>query len=199
MNILAFDTETTGLPSKRAVATLESQPHVIQLAASLFSAEDRRPIFEFSVLVKPPKGVLIPEVTTAVHGITTQEAVAFGVEKKTALALLRHACLRADVVIAHNAEFDMKLISFEAERVEVGHPVPSSLVQCTCDLATPIVNLPPTERMLQFGRTGPKRAKLEECFQHFFGESLAGAHDALVDTRGCARVYFHLLDNGLIK
>ena len=31
----------------------------------------------------------------------------------------------------------------------------------------------------------------------FFGEEISGAHDALVDTRACARVYYHLLDNGL--
>jgi DNA polymerase-3 subunit epsilon len=60
------------------------------------------------------------------------------------------------------------------------------------EAAAPIVNLPPTERMLAAGFNKPKAPKLEECIHHFFGETLAGAHDALVDVRACARVYFHL-------
>lgn len=195
MNILAFDCETTGLPNKRG--SLEVQPHVIQLAASLYSS-DRRPILEFSVLIQPPDGVHIPEQVEAIHGITTGAAFAFGVARKTALGLLRFAALRADRIIAHNAGFDMQLIGFEATREGVEHPIPARMVFCTCDAATPILNLPPTQKMIGAGLRGPKRARLDECHQHFFGEPLSGAHDALVDTRACARVYFHLLDTGHI-
>jgi DNA polymerase-3 subunit epsilon len=63
---------------------------------------------------------------------------------------------------------------------------------CTCNAAKPIVNLPPTERMLAVGFTGPKPPKLEECIKHFFDEQLPGAHDALVDARAAARIYFYL-------
>jgi DNA polymerase-3 subunit epsilon len=42
------------------------------------------------------------------------------------------------------------------------------------------------------GMMQPKPPKLEECIQHFFSEELPGAHDALIDARACARVYFHL-------
>ena len=58
--------------------------------------------------------------------------------------------------------------------------------------AAPIVNLPPTDRMRAAGRTGPKSPKLSECVQHFFSEEMIGAHDAMVDVRACARVFFHL-------
>ena len=63
---------------------------------------------------------------------------------------------------------------------------------CTMEAATPIVNLPPTERMVAAGITKPKPPKLEECIRHFFDESLEGAHDALIDVRACSRVFFHL-------
>lgn len=49
-------------------------------------------------------------------------------------------------------------------------------------------------RMLAAGISKPKAPKLAECVKHFFGEDLAGAHDALVDVRACARVFFRLRD-----
>jgi hypothetical protein len=48
---------------------------------------------------------------------------------------------------------------------------------------------------LRGGRNAPDEgALLAECVKHFFGEDLAGAHDALVDVRACARVFFRLRD-----
>jgi DNA polymerase-3 subunit epsilon len=43
------------------------------------------------------------------------------------------------------------------------------------------------------GRAGYKWPKLTDAYMHFFGEELDGAHDALVDVRGCQRVHLHLL------
>lgn len=63
----------------------------------------------------------------------------------------------------------------------------------TCSKAKYIVNLRPTEKMIARGIMQPKPPKLAECIQHFFGEALPGAHDALVDARACGRIYFHLL------
>ena len=63
---------------------------------------------------------------------------------------------------------------------------------CTMEAAAPIVNLPPTERMLAAGFNKPKAPKLEEAIRFFFDESLDGAHDAMVDVIACRRIYFHL-------
>lgn len=196
MNILAFDTETTGVPNKKG--SLDSQPHIVQLAATLYSS-DRRPLYEFSTLVKLPENVAMPAGAQAVHGISAEESRIFGVEPRTAIAMLRFAAARADRVIAHNAQFDMQLLSFLQDRAGESAAINRKMLLCTCDAATPVVNLPPTSKMLAAGFTGPKRASLGECWKHFFNEELENAHDALVDTRGCARLYFHLLDNGHIK
>lgn len=191
--ILAFDTETTGLPQKNA--PLEAQPHIIQLAFSLYTLE-QRPVFEVSTLVALPEGVNPSPQAEAVHGISGTLSREVGVTSLQALSLLRAAANRATVVVAHNAQFDLKLLDFEAKRHNVDHPLAGIKTLCTCDAATPIVNLPPTPAMLRAGFTSPKRAKLSECWTHFFSEDLLDAHDALVDTRGCARVYFHLEQMG---
>ena len=193
MHILAFDTETTGLPAKGANPPLSAQPHILQLAFTLYSPE-RRPLMELSTLVKLPNGVECPANVSAVHGITTEQANTLGIPLESALRLLSYAAQRADRVIAHNASFDLQWINFSCQRAEMPNVLDGKHIYCTCDAATPIVNLPPTPAMLRWGRNEPKRAKLSECFTHFFNEELVDAHDALVDTRGCARVYFHLQD-----
>ena len=198
MNILFFDTETTGLPAKGRHATLESQPYVVQLAASLYDG-DRRPVMEVSVMVRLPEGIIMPDIPFQVHGIAAETSRVYGLKPATALGLLRHMADRADRHVAHNIQYDSQLIRFMAEREGLTSPIPRALEFCTCNAATPVVNLPPTAKMLAAGFNNPKRASLEECYQHFFGESLEGAHDALVDTRGCARVYYHMLDNGMIS
>ena len=55
------------------------------------------------------------------------------------------------------------------------------------------MKMPPTEKMLRSRyRDQFKAPKLAEACRYFFGEDLVGAHDALVDVRACARLYFHL-------
>lgn len=200
MILLAYDTETTGLPWK-GNPPLESQPHVLQLAISLYD-DDARPIFEISTLIRPEDGetLSIHPKALEVHGITAEMCWDLGIRRRTAMALLAHAAQRATHSCAHNAQFDLELLGFTAKRENTVLP-PLLLSRqniCTCDTATPVLNIPPTEAMLRAGRTGPKRANLGECYRFFFGEDLVGAHDALVDTRACARVFFELRNRGAI-
>ena len=200
MILLAYDTETTGLP-KKGPAPIEAQPHVLQLALSLYD-NDARPIFELSTLIRPEEGEVLDIHPQAleVHGITAEMCWDLGIRRRTAMALLSHAAQRATHSCAHNASFDLQLLGFTAKRE--GATLPPLLLSanniCTCDVATPVLNIPPTAAMLRAGRTGPKRANLGECYQFFFGEELVGAHDALVDTRACARVFFELRKRGAI-
>lgn len=191
MYVLAFDTETTGLPVKNK--PLADQPHIMQLAFSLYDPE-RRPVFEMSTLVALPDGVEPHPKAFEVHGISGDMTRAVGIKKEAAMHLLGMAVSRANVIVAHNASYDIGLVGYEVERTGALHPLRERHITCTCDLATPVLNLPPTAKMVAAGFSKPKRAKLEECWKFFFNEELSGAHDALVDTRGCARVYFELRD-----
>lgn len=100
--------------------------------------------------------------------------------------------------VAHNLQFDLRIMRIAMLRAgltkerlaEMDAALPKGF--CTCNASTPIVNLPPTPKMVAAGFNKPKQAKLSECIQHFFGEELVGAHDALVDVRACVRVFRHL-------
>lgn len=186
--IIVFDTETTGFPNPNLPLDHADQPHIVQLACILFE-DNGTERSSLSVIVNP--GVPIPERASAVHGITDEVAERCGIAPFVATAMLFHMIGRADLVVAHNAPFDAAIARTAFRRCSM--VLPSQPQQfCTMRAATPVLNLPPTERMRAAGFTKPKAPKLAECIRHFFGEDLDGAHDALVDVRACARVYFHL-------
>lgn len=190
---LFFDTETTGLPNYQRPLNNPLQPHLVQLAAVLYDA-GRKEIESVDLIVNP--GVPIPASASAVHGITDDIAVAKGVHPTKALSTFLDMAKRAKFVIAHNAEFDIWLLKVLFARYAEGTAtfadfVPPTSVLCTMKTATPIVNLPPTAKMLRAGFNKPKSPTLTECVKFFFDEDLEGAHDALVDVRACARVFFH--------
>ncbi len=198
--ILFFDTETTGLPDFKSPSNAEHQPHIVQFAAILVDPITRTERASIDVIVKPD-GWTIPDEVAAIHGITNEIAMACGVDERTVADLFFSLREQAVVEVAHNASFDRRIMRIAAlrhlgmtrEMIEVSE---SGKVFCTMKAAQPIVNLPPTERMLAAGFKGPKQPKLSECIRHFFDEDLDGAHNALVDVRACARIYFNMMDGG---
>jgi DNA polymerase-3 subunit epsilon len=192
--ILVFDTETTGFYDERSAPDAACQPYIVQLAAKLFH-DDGRSVLEFCFIVEPGisgHGLHIPEKASAVHGITDEVAVQFGMNAESALVAFTHLYQRADLIVAHNMKFDRAIIETAiARHYKRLMPLRKPLF-CTMEAAAPVINLPPTERMVAAGMNKPKAPKLQECVKHFFGEEIDGAHDAMIDVDACARVYFHL-------
>lgn len=187
--ILFFDTETTGFYSDRLPPVHDGQPHIVQLAM-LLTEDDGKPVSSVSLIIDCPHP--IPVQASNVHGITNDISSARGVDLQMAIDLFRHFYRLADLLVCHNAKFDVPVMEsvisrFNGERVSLRKPA-----LCTMEAASPIVNLPPTERMLAAGYDKPKPPKLEECIRHFFDEALDGAHDAMIDVTACKRVFFHL-------
>ena len=192
--ILFFDTETTGLPVKKVASNDPSQPHLVQLALAMYN-DDGSEASAQCVIIKP-EGWTIPDDTIALHGISQDRALAEGVPEVDAVAMYVTAVGQAELRVAHNEAFDCKIMRIAMLRADMTREqieaIEARPKYCTCNTASPIVNLPPTRRMLDYNIRTPKPPKLIECMQFFFQEELPGAHDALVDVRACARVYFHL-------
>ena len=189
MTVLLFDTETTGFHHGNLPLDHANQPYIVQLAAQLCE-DNGKPIAGFSLIID--NGVDIPEKAAAVHGITTEAAVKYGVSPTSALAHFVHFHQRADMIVAHNIKFDKAVMETAMTRQQGKEMCITKPCYCTMEVATPIINLPPTDRMLAAGFNKPKAPKLEECIEHFFGEKLEGAHDAMIDLAACLRVYLHL-------
>lgn len=183
-----FDTETTDLP--RAAGTpLDQQPHIVQLAATL--VDEKGEFASFNTIIKPD-GWEVADGAAAIHGITTETALRHGVPVRVAMAFFSNFCRVADQIVAHNIDFDLKLVGFEFERLEVKNITNERPWFCTMHATENICKIPG-----KFGKY--KWPKLIEAHEHFFGEGFDGAHDALVDVRACQRVHRHLLDNNLCK
>lgn len=189
--VLFLDTETTGLPLNLPLED-ERQPRLTQVA---FVYHDERGDEQAAghLIVNP--GVDIPEEASKIHGITNEVALRFGVPEKAAVGLIARMFAISDFVVAHSARFDLQQCAMAAARA--GFSLPLVKHRCTAEAAAPVLNLPPTARMREFGHGDkPKTPKLEECHLAFFDETIPGAHNALFDVRALVRVYYELERRG---
>lgn len=185
---LFFDTETSGLPDWRSPSDAPHQPHLLQLAYIL-AAEDGTEVSTGSTLVRPYPGCRIDPVAEKTHGISHERAMDEGIDGAEAIEAMMALAKRAHLLIGHNVSFDVRILRIHTTRSHKFKWEPRVPVFCTMNASKPIINLPPTERMLRAGFTGPKSPNLGECVRFFFDEELEGAHDALVDVRACKRVF----------
>lgn len=185
MNLaLGFDSETTGLPIYNSPSEDPSQPHIVQLAAVLIDVDTGAQVSCMDVIVKPD-GWEIPEQASAIHGITTERALAVGVPEPAALAMFL-ALWNRRLRIAHNQSFDERIIRIALKRY--GEPATADIWKdsesaCTMQMSTPILKLPSEKR------SGYKWPKLTEAYKHFTGQDLVGAHSAMADAQACLTVY----------
>lgn len=169
--VLVFDTETTGFLNHRKPTVDKSQPHIVQLCAILADA-DGNEYAQASLIVNP--GVPIPAKVAEIHGITDEIAQRYGVSPAVACQVFAHLANRADMMVAHNVDFDMGVMRVGYLR-SFGKPLTmDKRVFCTMKQMTPICKIPhPKPR-----RPGEfKWPKLQEAHQHAFGEGFEGAHD----------------------
>ena len=194
MSTLVFDTETTGLPNFRLPAADPSQPHIAQLGAILFDDADKV-VAEINLLVAP-EGWEFSSEAVAVHGITFEQAARFGLRLAGVMNQFHRLAEMADILVAHQYAFDNKMVRREfchlgLDGFAEGYRTKPSF--CTMLASAPIVNLPPTEKMLRAGFNKPKSPTMQEAYMHFNeGRTFDGSHDAMADVRACADVYFKL-------
>lgn len=189
-----FDTETTGLPLFKEHSEHPSQPHIVQLAACLVDLDTRKTIASMDVIVKPD-GWTISDEVAAIHGITTEHALDVGIPENVAVEMLL-ALWAQRTRIAHNEQFDARIVRIACMRHSpaFADPWKSGKAECTQLLSTPILKLPPTEKMKRAGFLKPKSSKLGEAYEYFIGKKLENAHSAMADVHGCMDVYFAIQD-----
>ena len=188
---LAFDTETTDLPRPHLDLDHRAQPHLLQFAGIVFD-ERGTELDRLFTKVRPPSDALLSAQAYAAHGITLEEAFHFGVGVSEVFRWFALAARRSTCIIGHNVCFDLKIMAIIAARLNETGWSTSPETFCTMAQSTPLVNLPPTPRMVAAGRFHPKSPSLSECIRHFFGEEHSDAHDAVADVRACIRIFCHL-------
>lgn len=188
-----FDTETTGLPQFKLPSNDPSQPHLVDLAALLYS-EDGTLVDSFEAIIRPD-GWTIPDEVAAIHGITHEMAMDLGIPESEAIDGFMAIHERAELRIAHNRQFDDRIMRIALMRYrdeETAEAFKEAPGFCTCNASRDIVKCPPTEKMIRAGFTKYKNPTLAEAYKFFTGEELQGAHRARADAEGCATIYFAL-------
>jgi len=187
---LVFDTETTGLPKTRnaPVSDLDNWPRLVQIAWVLVN-NDGQELSSAEHIIKP-SGFIIPVGASRIHGITTTIAKKSGKEIKPVLEEFIEALGKADVLIAHNMQFDGKVVG--AELLRMGYPnyIERKKQKCTMRETKNYCKLQ--------GRFGYKFPTLQELYVKLFGQTFSGEHSALVDVRACSKCYFELKRTGVV-
>lgn len=191
---LAYDSETTGLPIFAEPSEHPDQPHIVQLAALLIDLDTGKKLQSMDVIIRPD-GWTIPDEVANIHGITTEHASDVGIPEKIAVAMFMELW-GGRLRIAHNESFDARILRIAQHRFPDVYGEPQLVAwkegkaECTARMATPILKLPPTAKMIAARRTHHKTANLGEAYQYFMGKPLENAHSAMADVEACVAVYF---------
>lgn len=191
---LFYDFETTGLPDWSQPSEAPQQPHIVEVGAQLVELATNKVIQTLDVIVRP-QGWIIPDEVAELHGITTERALDVGIPEELAVEMLFEMWRpsRPLLRIGHNEPFDARIMRIGLMRYfseELADLWKAGRAECTQKIATPIMKLPPTEKMLAVGRKHSKSANLGEAYEFITGQPLAGAHNALVDVEAARTVYF---------
>lgn len=175
MNILLFDTETTGLIKPR-VTPLNKQPEIIEFYGLRIDEKGDK-IDELELLIKP-EGPITAEIT-GITGIT-KEMVANSPQFYDVAGKIREFIQTSDEIVAHNLKFDMGMLDLEYRRMGEILKYPEKKT-CTVE-----------KNMWIKGR----RLKLIELHFLLFNEPFESAHRARNDVMALARCFIDLRNKG---
>ncbi len=201
MIVLAFDTETTGLPIYNKERNITSHPYIIQLSFVLFDTIKLEIIHCYDKIIKIDDDVAISNESIAIHGITREKSKESGINIVDALLCLFEYSRHATLIVGHNCSFDLDMIKEESRRIKECNiyednsiwTLPSILSipsYCTMKRLKDVCKLPrPDSPYKNVITPSYKWPKLNEIHKHFFGNIPKNLHNSLYDTLVCLRCY----------
>jgi len=189
--ILAFDTETTGLPERLPNEELK-EPYITQLSGILYDTHRECVVEYFNTYIQLPPHVKISPKASEISGITDKICKEKGRSITQALRQFYRLYIQANTVIAHNLDFDTARIKCEINRIQaqfsknvyyghmfdLDHPK-NDQRQFFC-----------TMKHSQHSTNG-RWPRLKHLYEHLFGFSVdeKWLHHSFVDSVLCLRIY----------
>ena len=183
--VLVFDTETNGkiLNFRVPMTQVDNFPRITQIGMALYE-DDGELYSALSYLIRPDGWEIPKEKFFIDNNMSTERCQNEGVNIQDALIEFCSLISKADVLVAHNIDFDYPVIG--AEMIRLGIKASKKLPKvCTMRASKDYCKLP--------GKQGFKFPKLEELHIKLFGtmpEDLA--HDELGDVYTTAKCFFEL-------
>ena len=195
--IMTFDVETTGLipkyPTKNGA---DQNPHILQLSYVVFDTEYMRVVKSVDFHIRVPDTVIISPEITQLTNITKEMCKTHGIPIEDALTEFCTEYKKCDYYVAHNHEFDKKMIEIELARLSSSSPKIEmqwdlSKSYCTMQEGVDICKI---DRVSQYGKPYYKFPKLSELYGTLFvTEKIPpNLHNSLVDTYVCLRCFLQM-------
>lgn len=194
--ILYIDTETTGLPDFKKPADHPSQPHVCALGMVKWDQETAEDA-AYSVtelFVTPGDDWTMEPKAQEAHGLTLEYLAANGHEIEEVLDLFEAWLAEADLLVAYNKNFDLKLMRGALRRSGRADDFQGVKTWCPIHVCTKLCKIPPTPKMVASGRNHYKTASLTEAFEFLTGETMMNAHSAAADAMALAKIHAKLIE-----
>jgi DNA polymerase III epsilon subunit-like protein len=203
--MMVFDVETTGLLPKKKKGeelSIESYPYIVQLSFVLYDLFESRAVKIYDAYVKIPENIEITSNITALTGITREICNEKGKNIVDILSDFYDAYMLAEVIIAHNIEFDEKMINVELQRNrnEIMEKAPYcftifSKIYETCkgvERYCTMRNGMEVCAVREENKVIKKWPKLIELYKKLFDEVPDGLHNSMVDVNACLRCYLKM-------
>ena len=192
MKILVFDTETSGLPTERnaSIRSTEKWPHILQFSYILYDIQSSNILDLMNEYIKIADDVEISEKSIEIHEITRETCQNKGVSIDHALNRFNKAMANADLIVAHNLEFDKNLVLVESIRnnIEQQFTVDGQEKHEYCTMKNNIDRCK-IERISKTGKPYYKYPTLSELYQHLFHITPNATHNSIVDVLICLRIF----------
>lgn len=201
--IMVFDTETTGLfPKETKDSTL--YPYITQLSFVVFDMDTKKVVKCYDKYINIPSHVVITPFITELTGVT-REKCDIGVDIIEALYDFYRAYMSVHSIVAHNINFDIKMIETEIQRnhnnllsvnLEMCFLFDNTLRNmnrfCTMAMGKSVCNIV-LHKKNPSGILMPdkyvKAPKLSELYNKIFGVNFDNGHNALTDSLACLRCF----------
>ena len=194
MIALIFDTETTNLPPRNCNSwetMLLKFPNIIQFSFILFDQDKCKILESHDYIIKVPLDTDISEGSIKLHGITMEISQSKGILIKDALKIFEKCYKKADVIVAHNLEFDKKMVQVESLRAEMATIIDekhNKEFYCTMQNSIDLCNIIATNML------GPykKFPRQNELHLKLFGTEPKNLHNSFNDILVCLRCYIKM-------
>ena len=209
MKVLIFDVETTGLlPKIIKIEDIDSYPYIIQLSYILFDTDKNVLLDYFDNYIIQKRHTKIPIEVTRLTGINKEMCLG-GITMMTGLDKIYNAMKGADCIVAHNIEFDSRMLFIELMRNKGYIDINMSdgrlfdiikLIErnnyCTMKKG---INICKIVAKSKDGKEYYKWPKLSELHKKLFDKDVDNLHNSLVDTLVCLRCCLKMKYNIYLK
>lgn len=196
--VLIFDTETTGLIPNR-IDSLANCPYLLQLSFIIFNFNTRSIDKIYNEYVQIPNDINYDEEKIyQITGITREKCNHVGKPISDVLSEFYEAYTQVDGVVAHNINFDRKIILIELMRNKLDdkysmfNMILEKKEECTMLLSRNLCNITAINKN---GQSYVKYPTLSELYTRLFNVVPTNLHNACMDTIYCMRCYLKLQYN----